>query len=142
MIGLMLLDLDKFKPVNDTYGHPVGDALLKWVSERLSATSRETDTVARLGGDEFALILIDPENREVMCKLAERVIDALSIKVNIMGCDLQISTSIGISYYPNHGNNIDDMVGKADQALYAAKKGGRGIYHFFDPERNYEQSEA
>ena len=138
-IGLMMLDLDKFKPVNDTYGHPVGDALLNWVSETLQDMSRNTDTVARLGGDEFAIIVVDPENQDVLGLLAERIVTALSATTNIMGHDLQIGTSIGIADFPDHGETIDDIMGKADKALYAAKKAGRNTFRFFDPDMENEQ---
>jgi len=136
MIGLMMLDLDKFKPVNDTYGHPIGDALLIWVADTLQKISRDTDTVARLGGDEFSIIVVNPENRDVLGVLAERVISALSAKVNIMGHDIQIGTSVGIATIPENGDTDIDIMRKADKALYAAKEAGRNIYRFFDPEKD------
>ena len=131
MIGLMILDLDMFKLVNDTYGHQTGDALLIWVADTLQEMSRDTDTVARLGGDEFAIIVVNPENRDALSLMAKRAIRALSTKVNIMGHDLQISASIGIANIPENGDTDDKITGKADKALYAAKKAGRNTFCFF-----------
>lgn len=132
VVGLMMLDLDRFKPVNDTYGHPVGDALLKWVAERLREISRDTDTVARLGGDEFAIIVVDPENRDALGMLAERVVEALSAETSILGHHLQIGTSIGIALFPDHGETPEDLMGRADRALYAAKEAGRNTFRYFE----------
>ncbi len=131
LVGLMMLDLDKFKPVNDTYGHLVGDALLEKVADELRRCSRDTDTVARLGGDEFAMIIVDPKNDDALGMLAERVIEALSAGISISGHDLQIGASIGIACFPDHGGTPEDLMGRADKALYAAKEAGRNTFRYY-----------
>ncbi len=124
-VGLMMVDLDHFKPVNDTHGHPVGDAVLKKVAEILTAAVRDLDTVARLGGDEFAVILTNlswPEQAELP---ARRILAALQVPMEIDGHHIQIGGSIGIAFYPDHGTSPDALIGRADEALYAAKAAGR-----------------
>ncbi len=128
---LMSIDLDKFKPVNDTYGHHVGDILLQKVAELLVFCSREVDTVARLGGDEFSIILNgihDPKEVEV---LAERILDKLKIQFVIENHHIQIGASIGISCYPSDTNDITSLQKMADKALYLSKDGGRNTYHYY-----------
>lgn len=134
-LALLLLDLDKFKPVNDTYGHPVGDALLQTVSAIFTKCSRETDVVARLGGDEFAILMVHPESSEAASVNAQRVVDEILKPVNIMGYDIQIGTSIGISLYPDDGENEEDLIQKADLALYEAKEAGRNTFRFYKAEK-------
>ena len=141
VVGLMMLDLDKFKPVNDTYGHPVGDALLIEVSEKLNEIFRTTDTVARLGGDEFAIILVDPDSTSRLALLAERVIETISAPTTIDGHSIQIGTSIGISHFPDHGKTPADLVVKADKALYAAKYAGRNTHRFYDAASDEDDAE-
>lgn len=134
LLGLAMIDLDKFKPVNDTYGHPAGDALLVHVAEVLMELSRDTDTVVRLGGDEFAIILTNPETVESVGLPAERIITALRTPVDIEGNEIQIGASIGISFYPTDGDVSEDLIKTADLALYDAKESGRNCYRIFDPE--------
>ncbi|MBN2753191.1 MAG: diguanylate cyclase [Rhodospirillaceae bacterium] len=129
---LLMVDLDKFKPVNDTFGHPVGDALLKNVAGILKELSRETDTVARLGGDEFALILIDSGSRTTISEVCKRIVDGLCTPMTIKGHTVQIGGSIGVAISPDDGTDSDDLVRKADLALYAAKDAGRNTWCFFD----------
>ena len=125
---LMLIDLDKFKPVNDTYGHPVGDALLQHVADTMLHCFREVDIVARLGGDEFAVILNGIENTEQVEVPAQRLIKMVSTPVVIEGHTITIGTSIGISSYPSCSTDIDELFRQADQALYRAKESGRNTF--------------
>lgn len=123
-MALLYLDLDRFKPINDRYGHDIGDKLLKQVSERLLGCVRESDSVARLGGDEFCLILPHIHHSEAACKVADKVISALCSPFNIDGYDIQIGTSIGIAFYTADGNTAEELVRKADGAMYLAKQQG------------------
>jgi diguanylate cyclase (GGDEF)-like protein/PAS domain S-box-containing protein len=129
--ALLLIDLDKFKPVNDTYGHPAGDALLQHVAQCLIQSCRETDTVARLGGDEFAVILAPTEEKQDADIPAQRIIEQLSQPVSIGANTITISASIGISYYPTLSTDIEELQHQADIALYQAKKSGRKAYRTF-----------
>ena len=132
-LAVMFLDLDRFKSVNDSLGHSVGDALLCAVTERLRRVVRGVDTVARLGGDEFAIVQINarpPDARE----FAGRVIDALLEPFEVHGHQVVIGTSIGIAMAPADGNEPDQLLRNADMALYRAKAEGRGTYHFFQQE--------
>ena len=131
-VALMFMDLDRFKQVNDTYGHPAGDALLKEVAGQLEATVRQTDTVTRLGGDEFAIILVNLESETTVNTLATRIIERLSQPVTVDGCLVKSGTSIGISLYPYDAADPDELIRKADHALYQAKAEGRGAYHMYD----------
>jgi len=132
---VLLLDLDRFKYVNDTLGHPAGDALLRETAVRLKGTLRETDVLARLGGDEFAIIQIGEGNqREAAIKLANRVIDLIAQPFNIEGNEVNIATSIGIALAPEHAAKPDSLLKMADMALYRAKSSGRNCFCFFDPE--------
>lgn len=123
--ALMLLDLDKFKPINDLYGHPVGDLLLQHVAQVLLASCRETDTVARLGGDEFAIILPSSKQHFEPDALSQRIIKEVSKPITIEEHSIKIGISIGISTFPNHSNDIEELQVQADKALYQAKKSGR-----------------
>ena len=125
---LMLVDLDKFKPVNDTYGHPVGDALLQHVADTMRHCFREVDIVARLGGDEFAVILNGIENTELVVVPAQRLIDMVAEPVVIEGHTITIGCSIGLSSYPSCSTDIDELFRQADAALYRAKESGRNNY--------------
>jgi len=130
--AVLCLDLDKFKPVNDTLGHPVGDKLLQAVAERLGACVRETDTVARLGGDEFAIVQIGFAGPEDAGKLAERIVEAIGRPFDIDGHRVTIGTSIGIAVAPHDGHDWETLLKNADIALYRAKSGGRGVYCSFE----------
>jgi diguanylate cyclase (GGDEF)-like protein/PAS domain S-box-containing protein len=129
--ALLLIDLDKFKPVNDTYGHAIGDALLQHVAQTLINCCREVDTIARLGGDEFAIILVPTENDIDAVIPAQRIIDQLSQQVLIEEHTITIGASIGISYYPTNSSDIEELQRQADAALYQAKESGRSTYHIF-----------
>jgi len=127
-LALLMIDLDKFKPVNDQYGHPVGDALLVAVADNLRSICRETDIVARLGGDEFAVILTDLEDPASAYLPAEKIIEALSHPMKVLGQTVQIGASIGIAFLPGDADNMSDLTTLADDALYAAKDAGRNTY--------------
>ena len=133
-LAILMLDLDRFKEVNDTLGHPIGDALLKVVTERLRGCVRETDTIARLGGDEFAIVqrVSDPATETVA--LAKRVQEVISAPFELDGHHVLVGTSIGIAVAPGDGTNPDQLMKQADLALYRAKSEGRGTYRFFQPE--------
>jgi len=132
---VLLLDLDRFKQVNDTLGHPAGDTLLIDVAMRLKSLLRETDVLARLGGDEFAIIQAgETEQRDAARGLAERIIASLAKPFAIDGADLNIGTSIGIALAPEHGAGSDSLLKMADLALYRAKSAGRNGYCFFAQE--------
>jgi len=132
VIALLLFDLDHFKIVNDSFGHPVGDELLKYVADKLVEATRETDTVARLGGDEFAVILTHLDREERVSQVAERIIEMLCNPITLGGCLIQTGTSIGVSLYPRDGVDTDELLRTGDAALYVAKEAGRGGYKFFD----------
>ena len=130
------LDLDKFKFVNDTMGHAVGDELLVQVAERLSRCLRETDTVARLGGDEFAILQADVSDEAGCAVLANRVLESVSAPYSIQGNDVVIGVSIGIACGPENGLDHGALLQAADTALYKSKEEGRGRYSFFAAELN------
>ncbi len=130
-LTLLFLDLDRFKTVNDTLGHAVGDALLKLVSERLQHSVREDDTLARLGGDEFAILLDGMTEKDVAGALARRTIDMLERPYLIDGQVVNIGASIGIALAPQDGTTREQLLKSADLALYYSKAAGRGVCHFF-----------
>ena len=133
-LAVFCLDLDRFKAVNDTLGHPVGDTVLRMAASRLNACVRETDTVARLGGDEFAIVasLAPPDARA----LAARVVEEISQPYPLEGQRLAIGISIGIALAPTDGSDPDALLKNADLALYRAKAQGRSTYRFFEPEKD------
>jgi diguanylate cyclase (GGDEF)-like protein/PAS domain S-box-containing protein len=132
---VLLLDLDRFKEVNDTLGHPAGDTLLSEVAMRLKSLLRETDVLARLGGDEFAIIQAGESNqRDAAGALAERILKLLGRPFAIEGGEINIGTSIGIALAPEHGAGSDELLKMADLALYRTKSAGRNGYCFFAPE--------
>ncbi len=128
---VFLLDLDRFKQVNDTLGHPAGDALLKQVAQRLERTVGKDGRVGRLGGDEFKVILPGRVARERLAQLAQEIISSLSQPYSIEGQRVTIGASIGIAISPENGETSESIIRNSDLALYAAKDGGRGRYHFF-----------
>jgi diguanylate cyclase (GGDEF)-like protein/PAS domain S-box-containing protein len=127
-IAVMILDLDKFKEINDAMGHDVGDSMLKGVSGRLKGLLRTSDTVARMGGDEFALLLTEITGKEGASAIAERILLAFREPFMCNGQFLSITTSIGIALYPDHGENIETLLKHADTAMYQAKERGRNTY--------------
>lgn len=132
VISLLYMDLDKFKQVNDTFGHCVGDKLLKYVGSRLGSITREGDTIARVGGDEFVAILTTENDGQMIEAYSKRILHAIEKPFNIDGHSLNISISIGISTYPHHTGNIQQLIEYADKAMYIAKKSGSKI-EFFNP---------
>jgi diguanylate cyclase (GGDEF)-like protein len=131
-LAVLFLDLDNFKGVNDTLGHPVGDELLKTVADRLRACARETDIVARLGGDEFVVVQTPIDGPADSAALAERIRDALTAPCTVMDHHIVIDTSIGIAIAPHDGVEPDVLLKNADMALYGAKAAGRGTARFFE----------
>lgn len=129
--SIFLLDLDRFKQVNDTLGHPVGDALLKQVAQRLERVVGDKGKVGRLGGDEFTIIVPGRADRHALGELSHDIIYALSQAYSVEGHKIAIGASIGIATAPNDGNSSDALIRNADLALYASKNGGRGRYHFY-----------
>jgi diguanylate cyclase (GGDEF)-like protein/PAS domain S-box-containing protein len=134
IVAVHLLDLDHFKTVNDTMGHPAGDKLLKMVAARLHALVRDTDTIARMGGDEFAILQVAIAQPADATALALRVIEAVSAPYEMDGQQVIIGTSVGIAVGPTDGDRPDQLIRNADLALYRAKGDGRGTYRFFGPE--------
>ncbi|MEY9127740.1 bifunctional diguanylate cyclase/phosphodiesterase [Bradyrhizobium yuanmingense] len=131
-LAVLCLDLDHFKDINDSLGHPIGDALLKEVGRRLEATVGELDTVARLGGDEFAVVQIGRSEEIAARSLAGRLVEVISAPYQIDDHQIVIGVSIGISLSPQDGSNPDELLKNADLALYRAKADGRGTYRFFE----------
>lgn len=131
--ALMFIDLDHFKEVNDTLGHEAGDQLLKKVAERLQKYTRESDTVARLGGDEFTVMLPSIAAIEDVGKVAEKIIESLSKTFDLNGKAAHISASVGVTIFPDDGEELTRVLQNADQAMYAAKSAGRHTYRFFTP---------
>jgi diguanylate cyclase (GGDEF)-like protein/PAS domain S-box-containing protein len=131
--AVLYLDLDKFKPVNDTYGHTTGDALLQEVARRLGEAVREVDTVARLGGDEFAIVLHEIADADAPQRVAEKIIAAINQPVFVEGHNCHVGTSIGIAIAPDHAEQAMALVELADAAMYAAKKRGRNCYCVHQP---------
>jgi diguanylate cyclase (GGDEF)-like protein/PAS domain S-box-containing protein len=131
--AVLCLDLDHFKDINDSLGHPIGDALLMEVGRRLSSCVSEGDTVARLGGDEFVIVqFCGSDESSPAVSLASRIVEAISEPYHIGGHQLVIGVSVGISLAPDDGKNPDELLKKADLALYRAKADGRGTYRFFE----------
>lgn len=130
-MALMFLDLDRFKFVNDTFGHNVGDDLLQSVAQKLLAQVRQSDTVARLGGDEFVIQLRDPASKDELAQIAERIIFVINEPMEFCGHKVQIGASIGIAMFPSDGNDSIKLIQNADTAMYAAKDGGKNTFRFF-----------
>ena len=130
-VAIMFLDLDRFKSINDTLGHHVGDLLLKHVAERLRESVRAVDTVSRLGGDEFVVILHEIQTIEDACRVASKILDALATAVALDGHTLYATPSIGISLYPDDGAEAYQLMKNADTAMYHAKENGRNTYQTF-----------
>ncbi|GEB35655.1 EAL domain-containing protein [Brevibacillus sp. FSL K6-0770] len=132
-LAVLFLDLDRFKDVNDSFGHDVGDLLLVEAANRLKACLRPTDVVARLGGDEFTVLLSQLADREEAAALANQIMEALQRPFILQDHSFNVSCSIGIALYPQDGDNADDLLKRADTALYTVKSRGKNGYDFFDP---------
>ncbi len=135
-LGLMFLDLDHFKEINDTLGHLMGDKLLVCIAERLKSCVRSIDFIARLGGDEFVIVLDDIKSSKIASKIAEKILTALADPVELASQEVFISSSIGITLFPDDGSNVNDLLKHADVAMYKAKDKGRNNYQFYTPELN------
>jgi diguanylate cyclase (GGDEF)-like protein len=134
MVGLMFLDLDRFKQINDSLGHHVGDRLLQLVATRLSNCIRATDTVARLGGDEFGIVVENVGQADQIASLAEKILNSFTKSLQVESHELHTSTSIGIALGPNDDNDVDSLIKDADIAMYHAKDQGRNNYKFYSAE--------
>ena len=135
-VAVLFLDLDRFKLTNDTLGHAIGDRLLRSVGRRLVGCIRGGDTAARLGGDEFTIILTGVKDVGDVNRVAEKVLTALRAPFRLGGQELLITTSIGVSLFPDDGRDTDTLLKHADVAMYRAKAGGRNTFQFFAPEMN------
>jgi diguanylate cyclase (GGDEF)-like protein/PAS domain S-box-containing protein len=135
-VGVLFVDLDRFKWVNDTLGHACGDQLLKQVAKTLKRFVRQGDTVARIGGDEFVIVLYGFDSDEEPPHFAQRFLEALSQPVSLDGVEVFNSASIGIAIYPMDGKDVDTLLRHADTAMYAAKEHGRNTYQFYSREMN------
>ena len=126
-VALMFIDLDKFKEVNDTWGHAAGDALLCQVSRRVEKQCREMDTVARIGGDEFTMLFILEDNDDIS-EISRRIVDVFQVPFDILNKPLVVTMSVGVAVYPTHGYDYDVLKAKADEAMYKAKRLGRNQF--------------
>lgn len=133
MAALYFMDLDGFKKINDNYGHHAGDLLLKSVAGRLVAGLRDCDTISRMGGDEFTIIAYSLKSREEATIIAGKIIDIFNTPFDIEVKQANVTTSVGISIFPGHGEDVDALLKCADLALYQAKEAGKNNYIFFDP---------
>ncbi len=141
IIAVFHLDIDRFKTINDTLGHSIGDAVLRAVTDRLLHCVRETDMIARLGGDEFAIIQTAVKNPDQVTLLAQRIVQSIGEPMMIEGHNLVAGASIGIAMAPTDGEHAEDLLQKADLALYRAKAEGRGVFRFFEPEMDIKMRE-
>jgi diguanylate cyclase (GGDEF)-like protein len=132
-LAVLYLDLDNFKDINDTLGHPVGDALLGAVAQRLRSGVREGDVVARLGGDEFAVLHLETNHPDQTAALAQRIAHSIGMPYQVENHRVVVTASIGISVAPGDGTDADQLLKNADMALYRAKSDGRGVFRFFEP---------
>jgi diguanylate cyclase (GGDEF)-like protein len=135
-LAVLFLDLDRFKHVNDSLGHEIGDNLLQSVAARLATCVRRSDTVSRQGGDEFLILLSEIERADDAAAVARKVIAAVTAPHAVADHDLHVTTSIGISIFPDDGPDAETLIKSADTAMYCAKDGGRNGYQFFTPEMN------
>jgi diguanylate cyclase (GGDEF)-like protein/PAS domain S-box-containing protein len=131
-VGVLFIDLDRFKNVNDTLGHRIGDELLKHVTQALSGALRETDLLARLGGDEFMVIVEDFDDPQVLGRIAQKLLDAIAQPFTIEEHDIYVTSSIGIAVYPDDSDDPDELLKHADVAMYRSKDLGRNTYQFLD----------
>jgi diguanylate cyclase (GGDEF)-like protein/PAS domain S-box-containing protein len=140
-IALLFFDLDRFKDINDSLGHSVGDLLLQEVAGRLRRRGREQDTVARIGGDEFLIMLTHIKNISDAAVAAERLMDAMTAEFVVHGRSLSVGCSVGISIFPEHGAEVDDLIKNADAAMYSAKGAGRNNFRFYTENMNAQAVE-
>jgi diguanylate cyclase (GGDEF)-like protein/PAS domain S-box-containing protein len=137
-IAVMFLDLDRFKVINDGYGHPTGDALLKETARRLRALMREGDTVARLGGDEFLVLLPNLRRSADAYVVAQKILDSFERSIKLESNEAHMNTSVGVALFPQDGQDVDTLITNADVAMYRSKDLGGGIYQFFNADMSRE----
>ncbi|HUW28250.1 MAG TPA: EAL domain-containing protein [Sulfuriferula sp.] len=140
-VALIFLDLDNFKTINDSLGHPVGDALLKAAAARLRECARITDTLSRQGGDEFLVVLSDVRDPDTITDISEKILGRMSESFDIAGLELHTSISLGIAVYPDDGKDFETLLKKADTAMYQAKGAGRNAYRFHTEKMNIDAIE-
>ena len=140
-VAVLFIDLDRFKRINDARGHDIGDKVLQKVGRRLLAAVRASDTVSRHGGDEFVVVLSEVEQSQSAAQHAARMYTALTKPYAIQGRDLQVNVSIGVSIFPDDGEDADTLIKCADKAMYHAKRNGRGNYQMFNPEMKFGRAE-
>lgn len=133
--AILFLDLDHFKNINDSLGHPFGDRVLQLVTQRLQACLRQTDLLSRLGGDEF-VIYLHSANTDIAQHVAQRVLEEMARPFLLDGMDFSVQCSIGMALYPEHGQTLDELIKQADTAMYCVKERGRGTYGFYQPQMN------
>ena len=138
MLATLFFDLDNFKSVNDIHGHETGDLLLKQVALRMSEVTRNYDLLARFGGDEFVMIMSNLGERSDVIPVVEKIISGFKPPFELPGASVQITTSVGISIFPQDGNDPSELLKNADHAMYRAKADGRNCYQFFNSEMNLE----
>jgi diguanylate cyclase (GGDEF)-like protein len=136
ILAVMFLDLDGFKQINDTHGHAIGDDVLKEVARRLSLRSRDEDTVCRNGGDEFLYLLVDPQGRENIERIAGMICTNITQPIAIGNLQLSVAASMGVAIYPLDGATGDELIRNADTAMYRAKKNGGGSVFCGDHEQS------
>jgi diguanylate cyclase (GGDEF)-like protein/PAS domain S-box-containing protein len=140
-VALLFLDLDRFKDINDSLGHSIGDLLLQGIAERLKKWGREQDTIARLGGDEFVVMLTHITDVPNAAVAAERIMDVLNDAFVIQGHSLHVNCSVGVSVFPEHGEDGETLIKNADAAMYSAKQSGRNNFRFFTEDLNTQAVE-
>lgn len=140
-VALLFVDLDRFKAVNDSFGHPVGDALLRDAAQRLLGCVRDSDTISRHGGDEFLVVLTDLQSSEMPAQIAGKIMAALGEPFHIEAHEATISASVGIAVYPEDGAGFDELLKKADTAMYHAKEAGRNAFRFYTQRMNADAQE-
>lgn len=126
ILAVMFLDLDKFKQINDTYGHDIGDKVLLTIAERLKQNTRSDDTICRFGGDEFLYLLMEVKNEREVIKIIKKLIKTVELPCDDILPNLVVKLSVGVSLFPKNGNNLDDLIKNADEAMYAAKQNKLG----------------
>ena len=134
MLAVMFLDLDKFKPINDTMGHTTGDLILRQIAEKLTSCMRETDTVARFGGDEFIALITDLSDTEAPTQMAKKLDSIIAEPIRLGTNDYSLGVSIGIALYPEHGNTSERLISLADEAMYMAKADSNNVFLYATPQ--------